>query len=113
MKTIIAGGRNFKPERKHIEWLDGIIMGLPVTEVISGGALGADRFGENIALNRGIKLKLFMAHWENGRKAGPIRNQKMADYADACVLFPGGKGTADMKARAMAAGLKIIEWSEE
>ena len=40
---------------------------------------------------------------------GPRRNSAMAAYAEACVLFPGGKGTADMKAKALAKGLRVIE----
>jgi predicted Rossmann-fold nucleotide-binding protein len=36
----------------------------------------------------------------------------MAQYADALILFPGGRGTADMKARAVKHGLNIVEWAE-
>ena len=102
------------PTKKQVEWLSGIFIDLPITEVVSGGAHGADRLGEHMARNRGITIETFYAQWKlYGRPAGPMRNQKMAEYADACILFPGGKGTADMKDKAIAAGLKIIEWSEE
>jgi hypothetical protein len=34
----------------------------------------------------------------------------MAKYADVCILFPGGSGTADMKRRAIAHGLRVVEY---
>jgi hypothetical protein len=40
-----------------------------------------------------------MAEWERlGRKAGPIRNQRMLEEGkpDLVVAFPGGTGTAGM-----------------
>lgn len=114
MKTIIAGGRNFTPNGGHMAWILPLFITLPITEVISGGAKGADAFGEWLANEKSIPLKIFRAEWKiYGAFAGPKRNKEMAAYADACILFPGGNGTADMKARAIAAGLKIIEWSVE
>jgi hypothetical protein len=32
---------------------------------------------------------------------------------DACILFPGGRGTADMKQKALAKGLRVIEYKEQ
>jgi hypothetical protein len=50
----------------------------------------------------------------NGRKydalAGFRRNQLMAEYARACVAFPGGKGTDDMVARAVRGGLVMYDF---
>ena len=34
----------------------------------------------------------------------------MAQYADAVVLFPGGRGTAHMRNAARSHGLKIYDW---
>lgn len=57
-------------------------------------------------------MKQFKSDWEkHGKAAGPIRNKKMAEYADAVILFPGGKGTASMKKEAERAG--IIVWFVE
>ena len=52
------------------------------------------------------------ADWaKHGRKAGPIRNQRMIDEGrpDLVVAFPGGTGTADMVERARVAGIRVIE----
>ncbi len=47
----------------------------------------------------------------NGKAAGPIRNQEMADYADALIAFPGQSGTYDTIRRATRKGLvvKLVE----
>ena len=71
MKVIIAGGRDYVPKQIDIERLDKI----DITEVVSGGAPGADYFGEVYAGIRGlIPVKKFPADWKNyGRAAGPVR----------------------------------------
>ena len=45
-----------------------------------------------------------------GRKAGPIRNQRMLDEGkpDLVVAFPGGKGTNGMIDLARNAGVRVI-----
>ena len=52
-----------------------------------------------------------MGDWALGRKAGPIRNQRMLDDGkpDLVIAFSGGKGTAGMMAIARRAGVKIIQ----
>lgn len=112
MKLIIAGSRGFgwkltedgktlilNKEHKILgykelaEYLDR------VTTVISGGARGADRFGMGWAVEHKIPLEIFRAAWDmHGMAAGPIRNQKMGDYADELVAFWDGKskGTQHM-----------------
>jgi len=107
MKLIIAGGRNFKPSMADIEFLNTI---KGITEVVSGGAKGADKFGELWALEHKITIKQFHADWDkHGKCAGPIRNKEMADYADAVVLFPGGAGTRSMHIMAVNAKILIYD----
>jgi len=58
----------------------------------------------------GLKIKSFPAKWERyGKSAGMKRNLQMAMYADACILFPGGRATANMKELAITSKLKVIE----
>jgi len=107
MKTIIAGGRDYVLTENDRIRLDH----LPITEVVSGGAKGADQGGEFWARLNGIPISSKKPDWtKHGRAAGPIRNEEMAKYAEACVLFPGGKGTADMAARAKKHNLKIYDY---
>ena len=103
--TIIAGGRDYNITMSDEAWLDT----LPIREVVSGGASGVDAGGEAWAKKRGIPIKRFPADWKtHGRAAGPIRNRQMAEYADAVVLFPGGRGTDSMRREAERQGLRIF-----
>lgn len=107
--VIIAGGRDYQFTEADIAKLDAI----SIREVVSGGASGADQCGEQWAESRGIPVERFPADWEtHGRAAGPIRNRKMAEYADAVVLFPGGRGTASMQKEAEKAGLVVYDFTD-
>lgn len=106
MKCIVAGGRHYTMTDDDYRFLDN----LGITEVVSGGCSGADKGGEYFANTRGLPIKRFPADWKvYGRAAGPIRNKAMAEYADAVVLFPGGRGTKSMKKEAIRCQLIIYE----
>ena len=129
MKVIIAGGRDFKPENCHVMWLRTVFREINPTEIVSGGAKGADKFGEFIADKFGIDKQFFPAPWKEiigkpkneikqnqygfyWKRAGAYRNGQMARYADACILFPGGYGTADMEQQARNNGLLLYKYAE-
>lgn len=109
MRTIIAGSRTIT-SGDHV---DAAIKacGFQITRVLSGCANGVDRLGENWAAANYISLDLFPADWERlGRRAGPVRNQKMAENADALIAVmvrAGSSGTKDMIRRAKRAGLRV------
>ena len=107
-KLIICGGRDYNLSDDDLKFLDGIHEDFPVIEVVSGGCAGADKGGERWARANGIAVKQFLPDWvAEGKKAGPLRNQEMAEYADGCIAFPGGNGTQDMLKRAREAGLHV------
>ena len=111
MKLIIAGGRNYSFTELDKEDVSRLIFDIGVTEIVSGGAPGADRAGEEMAQASGVPVKMFSADWDvHGRAAGPIRNREMAEYADAVALFPGGAGTESMKNEAYRAGIQIFDF---
>lgn len=111
MRVLICGGREFQ----DVTWLWSVMDGLhaqsPISEVIAGGAKGADTLGAEWAADRGIPCRVVMADWNtHGRAAGPIRNQRMLDEGrpELVVAFPGGRGTADMVRRAREAGVAVV-----
>lgn len=107
--TIIAGGRDYELTPEDEAWLDT----LPIREVVSGGARGADAGGEVWANKRNLPITRFPADWDtHGKRAGWLRNCEMADYAQAVVLFPGGRGTASMRQEAEKRGLVIYTRNE-
>ena len=109
MKVIIAGGRNYVFVKTDGLVLESLHLSNRFTEIISGGCSGADEDGGLFAVTHKLPIKYFNTDWKlYGKSAGPIRNKEMAEYADAIILFPGGKGTASMRAEAKKAGLEIL-----
>lgn len=102
MKVVIAGSRtihNLDIVRRAIE-LFTRKHNISITEVVSGKALGVDTLGEQWAKIQNVPIKEFPANWKLfGSSAGPIRNEKMAEYCDAGILVWDNKssGTKNMK----------------
>ena len=111
--VIIAGGRDFIPNRNHLNWTVNLLKEIKAEEVVSGCAKGADRFGEDIAKLLSLPIAKFPADWDSyGKKAGHLRNEQMARYANNVILFPGGRGTENMKTNAQRYKLNIFEYKE-
>jgi hypothetical protein len=111
MRTIIAGSRGIE----DVEVVRRAIEECPwqITEIVSGAARGVDSIAIKEAIARDIPLKTFpvttLAWKALGRRAGPIRNGKMAQYADALIAIWDGKsaGTANMIEQAKNRRLQI------
>ena len=90
--------------------MDFYLQNQSEVEIVSGGARGADSLGEQYARERGFKLSVFRAEWNKyGKSAGYRRNEQMALYADAVVVFWDGvsKGSKHMIDIAMRQGIKV------
>jgi hypothetical protein len=112
MRVLVCGGRDFDDQTLLYETLDALDRIYCFTLVINGAARGADSLAHRWAQDRYIEARSFPADWEkHGKAAGPIRNQKMLDEGkpSLVVAFPGGRGTADMIARARQAGIAVHE----
>jgi hypothetical protein len=99
MKVVIFGSRGIEDMRMLESAMEACGMASQVTEIVSGGAGGADRLGERYARQRGLPCTVFPAQWgQYGKSAGPIRNVEMARYADSGVALWDGvsRGTAYM-----------------
>ncbi len=112
MRVLVCGGRDFV-DREHLALaLNRMHADRRFTVVIHRGARGADSLAGEWAAAHGIDVVVEQARWkEEGRAAGPLRNQRMLELhrPDFVIAFPGGRGTADMKRRASAAGLIVHE----
>lgn len=110
-KVIIAGTRTFDDYEALKAYADYKLGQIKEDiEIVSGGATGADALGERYAKEKGYIIKLFPADWNRyGKKAGPLRNKQMADYADALIVFWDGssRGAKNMLEIAREQGLKI------
>lgn len=114
MIIIVCGGRNYSDRAKVKKVLDSIHEKMPISLVVEGGALGADRIASYWAGSTGIKSVRVHADWKKygDRAAGPIRNKKMLDDnpdVKLVVAFPGGRGTGNMKRQAREKGIEVME----
>jgi hypothetical protein len=112
MKVLVCGGRDYTDYWTVHEILTGIHRATPISCLIEGGALGADRFARQWAINNKVFYETFSADWKtHGKAAGPIRNKRMLmEGKPECVIaFPGGKGTANMVAFARDADVPVVE----
>jgi hypothetical protein len=108
VKTIVAGSRSIT----DIQQLYAAIRasGFKITEVVCGEAAGVDKLGRWWAEHRSIPVTSFPADWDGeGRRAGYLRNVRMANYAEALIALWNGKspGTRHMIEIAKAKGLKV------
>ena len=129
-KVIIAGSRKFQDYDLLERKCDSILSSInDEIIVVSGCAKGSDELGEKYAQKRGYYVLECPAPWDDiegkpqneiginsrgqkyWKKAGPYRNELMAQEADALIAFNlnDSPGTQDMIRRAKAHGLKIRE----
>jgi hypothetical protein len=120
MRVLVCGGRDFSAIDAW-NWLERYakaeiahalgVYSFGLSALIHGGARGADEGARDWGKSEGIPVHCFEANWRKyGKRAGPMRNQRMIDEGkpDVVIAFPGGNGTADMVRRAEAAGIRVI-----
>jgi hypothetical protein len=120
VRVLVTGGRTFNDTAWLHAALDLLHSKAPITEIIEGGAPGADVRAQEWG-NRVIgkeKVTTVEAEWERysaglkaGQKnpAGVIRNAQMAKLRpDVVLACPGGPGTANMIDVARAHGLRVV-----
>ena len=116
MRVLVCGGRDYgETDTDQMAEIYFAIRDIhektPIDALIHGDSRGADRCAGSLAKELGIKVVPVPADWRtHGKAAGPIRNQRMIDdfRPDLVLAFPGGRGTADMVARAEAAKIKVV-----
>jgi hypothetical protein len=118
MKILVCGGRTFGDTRPElIAFVKAMLKlhkkhGVEFT-LVHGDADGADTLARAWAELLRLEQRPYPVtdeEWARlGKKAGPLRNQRMLDEErpDAVVAFPGNRGTADMVSRARAVGVPI------
>jgi hypothetical protein len=121
LRVIVAGTRHiydYRPVMRAIKAAQLLPRPIHILELVCGMADGVDTTAYYFAKMARIPIKEFPAPWDDlempgarivtrkdGSKynanAGPIRNQWMADYADALIAIWDGRstGTEDMITR--------------
>jgi len=111
-KVVIAGGRYERLNEERTLELQRNCSLHSVTHVVTGGSKGIDVDAHKWAKAQGYETTVVPAMWAiHGSSAGPRRNAIMADMADFGILFPGGKGTANMEDQLSVRGKLIVRLS--
>lgn len=94
MKIAIVGSREFKDKNLVIRVVRDIAH--PGYTIISGGAIGVDKWAEEYFDNLGFEKIIFLPDWNKyGKSAGFKRNELIINEADRVLAFWDGrsKGT--------------------
>lgn len=100
--VIIAGSRTYGSgvsDERAVAYLDDVMAdaGIDVATVVSGGARGADSYGEQWAAEHDVPVERYPisdAMWNHyGNRAGWYRNRAMAYVGDALVAIWDGQST--------------------
>lgn len=94
MKTAVVGSRDFV----NYDIVFHELEKHDITEIISGGARGADSLAQRYANERLIPMTVFLPDWDKyGKAAGMIRNKDIIKDAEHVIAFWNGfsKGTAN------------------
>ena len=108
----MCGGRAYADSAKVFGMLDELHWRDPITEIIQGGAAGADAIARDWAQERCVLVRTITGgRKESGKSSWSKGNQQMLDEGnpDFVVAFPGVRRTADMVRRAKAAEVLVIE----
>lgn len=114
-RVLVCGGRTYNDSTTISLTLASVLHHRGIAVLIHGGAEGADKLAAQWAWLNKIKTECYPISREDwrvhGKAAGPIRNQQMLDEGkpSLVVCFVGGKGTADMRRRALKAGVEIMD----
>lgn len=111
MRVLVCGSRDW---RNYDLILEHVGMLKHVDVIIEGGAPGADSLARKVARKLYIPYLEFTAAWrKDGKRAGPMRNQRMLDEGkpDLVLAFHNhmehSKGTKDMVDRAEKADVEV------
>lgn len=128
MRVAVIGSRNFTDYPRLKKALD--LVPVKITEIVSGGAKGADSLAEKYAKERNIPVKVFYAKWKDldakpcvvksnkygqyNALAGHNRNTEIIERAELIMAFWDGKsrGTKDSIDKCMELGknLKVVKF---
>ncbi len=119
-RVVVAGGRDYNHYEDAVAFIDYCIQNIRhryTLVFVSGGCSGADALGERYANEHGFQIEIYPAEWKKyGRRAGPKRNQKMAEMGDYIICFWDGKsrGTYSMiyHAKKLGKPIKIKRYDE-
>jgi hypothetical protein len=110
MRVIVCGSRYWTDVEKVADRLNRLPGD---TQIITGGARGADKIAHDVANWLCLGTLVIEANWtKHGKRAGPIRNREMLDCRPSLVIafhsdFEHSKGTKDCVFEANKRGIAV------
>lgn len=107
MKTAVIGSRSFT----DFNLVKDKLSSIDISEIISGGAKGADSLAEDFAKVNQIPVRVFLPDYDRFGRAAPLkRNHQIVNEAEQLIAFWDGKsrGTKYTLDLARKKGIKII-----
>jgi len=111
MVIAIIGSRTFNNYALLKSEVDKVAADNPISLIVSGGAIGADKLGERYAVEHSVDKLVLKPDWNRfGKSAGFIRNKDIVDNADTVIAFWNGesKGTKHSIDYARKLGKQVI-----
>lgn len=113
MKIAIIGSRSFTDYTLLCTTVDAHLAKykLRATQIVSGGAKGADKLAEKYALENQLEMIIYKPDWEAfGKRAGIIRNTYIVENSELIFAFWDGvsKGTKNTIDQSLALGTPIV-----
>ena len=113
MKVAIVGSRKFPEAYMRVHRCVGKLKSLYGQNlvIITGGGGIVDHHAIQESIEHGVTVVVYPADWKKyGRRAGPIRNTKIAKGADVIYAFWDGEspGTADVIRKGQELNKKVI-----
>ena len=103
VRIVIFGSRSVEHSERYYQHIETLVRSIEAenkeVEIISGGAVGADKLAIDYAERLGVDLRIMNADWDKlGKSAGYVRNAEMAKIADIgiCLWDMESKGTKHM-----------------
>lgn len=110
-RVIVTGSRNWKDKESVRKWFGRFNTTIGSVVIVHGACSGFDQIAAEVAEEYGYTVEPHPADWDkHGKKAGPMRNQEMADSgAEYAVGFPMKKstGTWDCLRRCFDSGIPV------
>ncbi len=107
MILAVVGSRTFNSYSLLEKSIKNLLFYNQITEIVSGGARGADQLGALFALSHKLQLKEFYPDWNKyGNSAGFKRNKLIIEYADIVIAFHDGVSRGTQNSIDLAKKLK-------
>lgn len=116
MSVLVCGSRDYRDKIRLYNELNRVFSDDKYSDMLTGGATGADRLAEDFAREHGIPCLSIPADWTKyGKIAGPIRNSEMIARKPLLVVAFSSQatltaGTADTVRKARACGIPVEEY---